>query len=202
MSRPHHYLFFLGISLFLFSCAASSPETLCSNQFLPDKICHVAVLPFVNQTKDPSAGIIAYRVFSAELIASGVFTTEPEGDVQLFFQKKRLLPGALLDSSLYHEIGSELGVDAVIVGNVLDSGMTSTGREGDIPEVALQVEIIDVETGIPAVYTYHRRNGEAYRTFFHYGVLRTKSELLSKMSDEIIDDWKTKGISHCSGSKQ
>lgn len=191
-------LLLLCVLLFLSACTAAGPETRYSSDSLSIGICRVAVLPFINHSKDNSAGIVAYRVFSSELIASGLYSVVPEGDVQLFLQRKRLLPGALLDSGIYRELGSELGVDAVISGKVLDLESTSSGRDGEIPEVALQTQIINVSSGQPLVYTYNRRSGEDYRTFLHFGVVRTKSELLAVVSREIIADWQTKGISHCS----
>jgi len=191
-------LVLLCVLLFISACTASGPETRFSSDSFSIGICRVAVLPFVNQAKDNSAGIVAYRVFSSELVSSGLYSVVPEGDVQLFLQRKRLLPGALLDSEIYRELGSELGVDAVIIGRVLDLEAIPSGRDGEIPEVALQTQIINVANGQPLVYTYHRRNGEEYRTFLHFGVVRTKSELLAIVSREIIADWQTKGISHCS----
>lgn len=192
--------FFLYVFLLAFcgSCTLKvGPETLVAAKAKKHEICRVAVLPFVNETRKPEGSMLAYRIFLNELIASGLYEVEGEGEVRLFLARNKLLPRDLLDASLYADFARQLQVDAVIKGKVTEMDMKEIRGGGAVPYLALQVEMVEARTGRTVLNTYHRRRGDHYRTAMHFGMVRTISGLVARASQEIFDDWRRKGIGGC-----
>ena len=162
-----------------------------------EQVCKVAVLPFTNETLQPTAAIKVFRIFSGELIASRNFQVEPEGEVYFFLNRNRLRPVDLLKSDLYAELARQLDVDVVIRGRVITLEDRSSAN-GRLPYCAIQIDILTAESGALLFSTYHRRSGEEYQTLLHYGTIHTTSGLIAEVSREIINAWEKKGLSHCS----
>jgi hypothetical protein len=158
------------------------------------RICSLAVMPFENWTTKPEADLLAYRLFNSALVSSDRFNVVSEGDVGLFRLRQRLLPGTLLHKSLYNALADQLAVDAVVLGRVVETGMDSRRGSDKVPFVALQVDLYDLRSDRLLLSTVHQRWGDEYRKIMHFGLVTTTSGVLQKMSQEIINDWKLKGV--------
>jgi hypothetical protein len=159
-------------------------------------ICTVAVLPFLNETSQKTAGMQAMRIFTNELIASGNYQVIPEGEIAFFMQRNRLLPIDLLNSDLYSKLARKLALDAVIRGRVMSLGQQQNVG-GVVPYLSMQIDLYAADSGELIAHTYNRRQGDDYQKVLHYGTIHTTSGLISEASREIIYALKEEGLSHC-----
>ncbi|MBN1930617.1 MAG: hypothetical protein JW786_03290 [Desulfobacterales bacterium] len=174
-----------------------APET--GGRFTKERpsICRIAILPFVNESRKPEASLQVYRIFLNELVASGQYIVEPEGEVRLFLTRNRLFPQKLMDASIYAEFARQLQVDAVIRGKVIDYDMKEIQGSEIIPHLTLQIEIFEARSGRMLLNTFHRRNGNDYQTTLHFGTVKTMSGLVARVTKEIYEDWLEKEIGGC-----
>ena len=103
----------------------------------------VAVLPFDNLTSERSASEKVQKIFYLELLSLDVFTVAEPGEVT------KVLRGAGSDAlgpADYQRIGKELGIDAVVVGTVVDFAEGRTGTT-PTPEVTIQLRMIETTSG-------------------------------------------------------
>ncbi len=180
--------------LLLPACAGRSALQTRVTAGAETRVCSLAVLPFENWTTKPEADLLAYRLFNSALVSSDQFTVASEGDVGLFRLRQRLLPGTLLHRSLYNALADQLTLDAVVLGRVVETGMDSRRGSDKVPFVALQVDLYDLRSDRLLLSTVHQRWGDDYRKVMHFGLITTISGVLQKMSQEIINDWKRKGV--------
>lgn len=178
----------------LTACTGRSPLQTRVTAGAETNVCNVAVLPFESWTRTPETGLIAYRLFSSELIGSEQFNVVAEGDVGLFRLRQRLLPGATLHKSIYNAMAEQMSADVAVVGRVVEAGMDSRHGADRVPFVALQVDLYDLRTDQMLLSTVHQRWGDEYRKIMHFGLVTTTSGLLKIMSQEIINDWLSKGV--------
>jgi len=195
--------FFHGACLLLLllvaaGCSMSqTPQVRLTALATQKDICRVAVLPFINETDRETAAVQAYRIFMAELVASGNYHVVPEGEIYFFRHRNRLRLGEPLDSTLFKELVQQIGVDTLLRGRVI-ALEERRSLSGNLPYCALQVDLVSAENGELLASSYHSRSGEEYQKLLHFGTIRTKSDLLAQVSREIIEVWKKKGLSHCS----
>lgn len=187
--------------MLLCCCAACAPQPKIGTHVVSgaslERICRVAVLPFGNDSRQSEAGLVMSRIFLGELVASDAFTTEAEGEVRLFMQRNRLLPGEPLSPPQYNDLARRMQVDAVVRGRITDLGLKQQSGEAPVPYLDLQVEVASARTGDLVLNTYHRRGGDDYRKAMHFGTVRTTSGLMAAAAREIITDWKERGMGQC-----
>ncbi len=189
----------LVLSLVLLCLAACGPKvpSLVKYAPLPDeRICRIAVLPFVSETDYPLANTIVYRIFMAELVRTGRFDVAQEGDVREVFSHMRIWPDQQPHIEHINILGDRLGVGLIITGTVVEMAEVPVA---DIvnPVIALSLRIIDARSGETLWYTYHQREGEHYRKVMHFGVLNTVTSLANKVSQEVLELWFKKGLKGC-----
>lgn len=201
MPAPGHLKSALWATLFFLccSCAHKGANTIVMAPEGERKVCRIAVLPLTNESDDKSGGALVSYVFRNALIRADQFEVVGEGEVRNFLTKARILPDDLAQAPLqtYEALGRELVVDAVVRGKVIDIGEKNLGREGVIPYLNVYLELVDVSTGRPIISGFHRRKGDEFRTAMHFGVVRTKSQLMARVADEILDQWEKNGVSGC-----
>ncbi len=189
----------LVLSLTLLCLAACGPKVpdLVKYASLPDeRICRIAVLPFVNETDYPLADTIAYRVFMAELVQTGRFDLAQEGDVREAFRHMRIWPGQQPRIEQIKILGDRLRVGLIITGTVVE--MAEVPMAGAVnPVIALSLRIVDPGSGETLWHTYHRRDGEHYRKVMHFGILNTATSLADQVYREVLDLWFKKGLKGC-----
>jgi len=187
----------LGLVLFCLPACGPKVPSLVKYAPLPDeKICRIAVLPFVNETDYPLANTIAFRVFMAKLVQTGRFDLAQEGDVREVFLHMRIWPGQQLHIEQIKILGDRLRVGLIVTGTVVE--MAEVPMAGAVnPVIALSLRIVDPRSGETLWYTYHRREGEHYRKVMHFGVLNTVTSLANQVSQEVLDLWFKKGFKGC-----
>lgn len=160
-------------------------------------ICRVAVLPFVSETDFPQANTIAYKVFLAEINTLGTYLVAQEGDILKTYQQLRIYPGQAPTPEQLGVLGSRLGAQVLVTGQVLEAAENPGERGSPTPVVGLRVQIHDGPSGESLWTTYHRRLGTEYRRAMHFGKIHTVTGLTHQVSREIIQLWLRQGLTTC-----
>ncbi|MFH1020475.1 MAG: hypothetical protein V1782_07680 [Pseudomonadota bacterium] len=122
-----------------------------------------------------------------------------EGDVVKIYRQMRLKPWDIPDVEQLRVIAVRLGVDTLIVGEVLEMDEKVTQSRVS-PVLSLQVRVYDGKSGFLQWSSLYRREGGDYQKMMHFGMVNTVSELGKKMVREILGVWKEKGLLACVGS--
>src|SRR6056297_466180 len=167
---------------------------------LPEDMCRIAVLPFVNDTDYLLGDMIVTKVFSTQLRQSGDYLNAQDGDIYRVYRQFFLLPGQTPNLEQLQIIADRLGVDLLITGTVLEM-REDRGDHGSVnPVLILDLQIRDGDNGEVLWTTYHRRSGSDYNKTMHFGTIHTVTGLSRQMAEEIINLWFEKGFSSCSAS--
>lgn len=193
-SLRHNLLFALLPLLLLVGCAGNPKLQTRLVAAAKTNVCSVAVMPFENWTRKSELSLLTGRIFTSALVQSERFNTVQEGDVGMFLLRQRLLPGNLLYKDHYDALENQLDLDAVIQGRIVEAGTVSRRGSSKVPYVSLHIDMYDAHSGRLLLNSVHQRWGDDYRKALHFGVVTTNSGLIEKMSQEIINDWFTKGV--------
>jgi len=186
------YLICWGLLLFLLTnCGIHLPQTELSYKGKRHP-CHVAILPFTNETKQVRLGRLVYRIFLSQLSMSKDFQVIEEGRVRNLLRLERCLVGHEPPPRVLRVLGQRLKVEAIITGTVLEA-------EEDPEHVSLAfiIWVRDSKTGDLLWSTYHARRGEEYQKVLHFGKVFTLTSLTERMVQEILNDWEKKGLGGC-----
>jgi hypothetical protein len=160
---------------------------------------NIAVLPFSNRSGYGQGDKILYRLFLVELVQQCNWRVALEGDVFKIYRQMRLKPWDVPDYEQLRVIAVRLGVDTLIVGEVLEMDEKVT-QGGVSPALSLQVRVYDGKSGLLQWSSLYRREGGDYQKMMHFGMVNTVSELGKKMVQEILGVWKEKGLMACADS--
>ena len=166
---------------------------------LPDggRVCQVAVLPFANQTRYSGGGPLLTRVFTSQFISSEVGQVALEGDVRKILMQLRVLPGQTPNIDQLKALADRLGVQFVIIGEIMEMrDKDRYGRRLD-PALAVIVRIVDADSGRTFWTTYLKREGKNYQKIMHWGLENTITGLTDRVSKEIITAWRDGGLNKC-----
>lgn len=178
-------------------CVSTAPQPQVEQlEHKEIRVCRAAVLPFVNETKYPQGDLIAYRIFHAALAASGLGDVSLEGDVRRLYRQLRLNPRQPPDNEQLRIIAQRLDVDAVITGRIVVME-ERPHRDFKEPVLALELNLTPASGGHAVLTAYHRRSGEEYRKLMHFGLVTTMTRLTRLVADEIIANWRQKGLKPC-----
>lgn len=158
--------------------------------------CRIGVLPFVNESSYNQGDTILHKVFVAELIRYGDYLISQEGDVRKLFQQLKIFPGKSPDYEQLRIIADRLNVQLIITGRVIEMN-ENIQTIGVNPIVAVYLQIYDAKTGTSMWTTYHRRDGEYYRKFLHFGKINSITSLAQIIFQEVIDKWSKEGFKKC-----
>ena len=178
----------------------------CSTKPLTTAISHdytytagrVLVLPFINDSDEKQAGILATRICQSLCYNHG-FHVANEGDLRIYLQRKHLFLSQLTEEStpqVFAELARELQVTTLIKGRILALHYEKTQGES-LPVISLQLEILDAGNGKLLASSFLTERGEDYRILLRFGVIRTTTQLLEQMIQHIINDWHNKGVLLC-----
>lgn len=105
---------------------------------------NVAVMPFVNVSKDKDAGLKCRELFIAELYISGAFEDiVDEGEMLEVMRKLKIRETDALGKDTIKTLGDNLGVQALIFASVEEY----TERSSKSATFAISARMVDVETG-------------------------------------------------------
>jgi len=187
----------LFVLFFLIGCSATSPRL---NKIAPlpgDFSCRVAVLPFIDHGRYPRGSQLFHTVFSSELVSSADFHLVQEGDLLDIYRQLRIYLTREPTQEQLRMIGSRLGVQLFIGGDVLQMTEKKSGRD-IVTEITVVLRIYDGKSGKILWNTYHKRRGKDYQTVLHFGRINTITGLARNVSKEIIKLWLDQGMTQCS----
>lgn len=141
----------------LICIAAASPAIFGADKTAEDKRLKVAVVDFQNQTGDASNDSLVKGISDAllnELQKSGKYRLIERKRLESVLSELKLNMTGLVDPGTAKQVGGQLGVDALVFGN-LSSVKYSTGKstigimwtENQKTEVAMDARLVNVETG-------------------------------------------------------
>lgn len=181
------------ILLAMSSCGGRQPQIVRLAP-LPERVCRVAVLPFINRTTYQDGNVLFYRIFISELIRQQDIDLIPEGDVHRAFQNVYLAYGA--ENPNYDQlriIGDYLHADILMSGIILQ--MTEVDIQGEtIPFLTIKLDMLDAKTGRTIMTVNHDIDGAQYRKIMHFGLITTITQLAIQMSDEILAGLNSEGF--------
>ena len=199
------YKFFLPI-FFLLACVGCSPLLSWTDRvpmhrevssLPPGSGCRIAVLPFLNDSEFPQGGILAQKVFAAQLLVFGEHVLTPEGDIVKAYQQLHLLPGATPTLEQLQIVADRINAPLLLTGIVLEMREGRSEHHTVNPQLIMEVELRDPVSGEILWTTFHRRKGTDYKKTMHFGTLHTVTGLCRQMAEEIINLWHEKGFSQC-----
>jgi len=175
------------------SCARKQPQIVRLAP-LPDSVCRVAVLPFINRTGYLNGNVLFYRVFVSELIRMKDIQLVPEGDVRKAYQNIYLVYGAENpDYDQLRIIGDYLEADILLGGIILQ--MEEVTMQGEtIPYLTVKLDMLDAKNGRTIMSINHDIDGAQYRKIMHFGLITTITQLATQMSDEILARLNSEGF--------
>ena len=107
----------------------------------------VAVLPLENMTTERFAADRVRELLVVELSSKALFEVVESGEVNRVLRAKNLASATDLGPELILQIGTELKAQALLTGSVIEFREQRVGTL-NAPEVALVLELLDVETGL------------------------------------------------------
>lgn len=118
----------------------------------------VAVLPFENVSGVAGASDKVHKIFLVELLSMEIFEVIEPGVVAKVLKGQTAASPALLTPDDFKKIGSEMGADALFLGEVIDY---SEGRGGtqSAPSVTLQFRLIESASGVTVWTSSQTRAG-------------------------------------------
>jgi len=165
---------------------------------LPTRMgCQIAVLPFLNDSDYPQGGVLVQKVFAAQLWASGGYSLTPEGDIAKAYQQLHLLTGDTPTLEQLRIIANRINAPLLLTGTVLEMREGRSEHQTANPQLIMEVELRDPNSGEILWTTFHRRKGTDYKKTMHFGTLHTMTGLSRQMAEEIINLWHEKGFSKC-----
>ncbi len=151
----------LVLTLACVGCSSSLPTTKFVNpDFNFGFVERVAVLPLENLSQDQQSGVRATRLIMTELLASGAVDVVEPGEMLAALGK---VAGGSRNPSTDEiiEIGSRLGVQALLMGSVAQSDTQRAGAVS-IPTVTIDLHMVETETGSPIWAATHSESGGGF----------------------------------------
>ena len=179
------------------SCAMNGSPRLIKLGVMPkEKVCRLAVLPFVNETDFELGGLIFYRIFMSELVSSGNYVVSQEGDIRKIYGQLKISHKEAPTFEQVRILADRLNVQLLITGKVVDMAETVIEQESR-PSLSVDLQIIQADPARILWTTHHRSEGERYRKVMHYGMENTITGLAKRVSSEIMELWFSEGFNRC-----
>jgi hypothetical protein len=195
------HLMLLGVaacmSVYLTGCAPQ-PDSVYTVPKPQARLCRVALLPLLNESEDSTATALCYRTMLTELIAAPEVQISNPTDMQNILRRREIFPSSIYAAPphVLQDIAAELDVDGYLRVKILAYEQRNVGRSGEVPHIALQLELLQTDGSLVS-QLFHARSGDEYRSLMHYGVIRTYTGLLARMMKEIIQQWDQQGQIGC-----
>ena len=182
--------------MFINGCASRFPELQRLAPFPDEQICHVAVLPFVNESNYAQADLIVYKIFMAELLKSTHFHVAQEGDIRKVYRQLRIYPQHPPNIEQLRIIADRINAQIFVAGTIQEAQEKTSGQAPN-PQLTFTLQIVDAASGRTLWSTYHTREGIQYQKVMHFGLVTNISGLARRMSQEILNLWSREGLQPC-----
>jgi hypothetical protein len=136
------YVILLCALLALSGCGQVLRTTAVDQEQINSRARKVVVLPLVNLTSTPNAGLIVGELLSTEVMAQTNFRILERSEMMAFLSSGKSEVQEVLEKSAAAKVGRELGVDTVIYGAVTEYRYKK-GVDED-PVVGITVRMLDI----------------------------------------------------------
>lgn len=144
-------------TMLLTSCAAG-PTYYLHPTYDFSLLQKMAVLPLENHSTDIQAGEKVRKMVVSEVLAAGVVDVIDPGQVNRALGQERIQNISAISAEEFQKVGSNLGVQALIVGSVDNFERINVG--GSVfAEVAITLRAIDAATGTVIWSATHKEGG-------------------------------------------
>lgn len=146
----------------------------------------VAVLPFENLSERKGAGRIVGDIFTVALVRTGRFQVVEPGTVTDALVALGATPYGNITLDTVTGLRERLGIDAIILGTVLEYSEGLKREAASSPEVAFDARMIDAESRSIVWFAERVRNGDDTRIAMHFGTIRAMVPLVFNAANEIL----------------
>ena len=181
----HPFLFFL-ILVSLPACAGTTTNLYRDPNMDFGTIQSIAVIPFVNLSKDSLAGERVRDVFIDSLLATGGIYAVPPGEVARGIARAEIQNPAACSSEEIVKLGGILKVQAVMTGVVREYGEIRSGST-IADSISLSLQMIETQTGRVVWTTSATRGGVTIWHRLFGGGGRPMNQITQKAVNEVID---------------
>jgi curli biogenesis system outer membrane secretion channel CsgG len=186
----------LVLTLFALSCASSAQRIYVNPAADMAFYKKVAVLPFMNMSGDGLAGQRVTRAFITELIMTDRYQIVQPEEYRNALSKISGLPGpdGTYDPEKLKEAAAQVGATGIVRGAVTEYQMQRSGGGGDVPILAFDVELIDVNTGDVAWRSSITRRGKGRLPLVGGGAAHTMGRLTQMACEELVAQLKREAL--------
>lgn len=141
MRKPNNRLLYLATVLATLSACASSGHRYQDKTMDFGSLRSVAVMPFLNLSRDNLAGDRVRDVFANALLATGAVYVVPNGEVARGLGKVGVSNAAIPSAEEVVKLGQALKVEAILTGTVKEYGEVRSGSAvGNAISVSIQMQ--------------------------------------------------------------
>ena len=164
---------------------ASPPISYRSPEFDRKRQYRIALLPFDNLTRSPSASPLVTDHLEARMLTIHRVDLVDPGELRRVLVEQDIQPYYGLGADRLRLLADELGVDAVLEGSVLefDNG------NAPVPRIDLYARLRDTRTGEILWMATTRREGHETRSVYDLGVVRGIDRLTDQAVSDLLSTW-------------
>ena len=183
LSKVLHAVMMLAVGVALASCGNYSQRVFHAQPTEFEKIRTMAILPLENLSKDNKAEEVVDR--SLRKAAQGLeqFKIISPEEARVKTAKAKLSLRSKNDRKKLLKIGQVLGVDALLVGSVLEYAYLREVKNGTVvsrePAFGLHLRLVETKKGKVLWASVHSRSS--------YDLLRTNSDNISNVVDATVE---------------
>ncbi len=180
------------VFIFLWALAGCSPKlstARLTDQQLPEG-AKIAVLPFENLSGKEGASEKITEYFVIALQSNDNIETSEFGQVYDYLRQFRIRSASLLTSNQIDSLSVAMGISYIVAGSVLDFRETDNQYLGKVPQVSLNVRLIDCASHKTVWTGVVNARGDQSEWIFGIGAIRSLEELahtvVSQAADKIV----------------
>jgi hypothetical protein len=163
-----------------------APATFRSTALTSSAPVRVCLVPFVNASESRAAPRIVADLLARRLAESGRFTLVEPADFRAALLAEKVPALRDLDPERLRAVGARLGTTHFLRGSIWRWREASPRSDAVLPEVDLQLELVDVASGRVVWTAHHARRGEDYQGLFLRGAVGTVVALADRVVGEMV----------------
>jgi len=170
----------------LVSCSPGLTTSRRTEQTLPAG-SKLAVMPFENLSGRENASEKITDYFNISIGSHEQVTMVELGQLYEQMRRFRIRSSSLLTDAQVDSLSSALGLNYLVAGSVLEYVETTNNYLGSVPQVSLNVRVIDCTTGNTVWTGVANVRGDQGETVFGIGAVRSLDELAHSVVDQAVD---------------
>lgn len=147
----------------------------------------VAVTTFENRSERRGAGLILADVLTTALFQHGRFQVIDPGELNEALITLGRTPYGGIDFATLKELKKRRAIDAIFLGTVYRYNEGLKRETSTSPEIALDIRMVDTESGKILWTAAAERNGDEYRIALDFGIIRSMIPLIRKTMGEMLE---------------